>query len=231
ALNLLIYNYLWTYRPGWHPRSRESIGAADGFHHIWRGRAERGRCAGQRAVRDYASMKPSIGLVCAALAASGWIAAEGSSPMTEIRFMTLDPGHFHAALVLKEMYPGVSRKVDVYAPLGPDLLDHLARVSRFNLRNENPTAWDLEVHAGPDFFERMRSERPGNVVVISGRNRGKIERIQGALDAGLHALVDKPWILEADDLPRLEAALGTAESKGLVALDIMTERFEITSEL
>jgi predicted dehydrogenase len=179
-------------------------------------------------------MKYSSGLVLvsAVLAASSWFASvQGSSPMTEIRFMTLDPGHFHAALVLKEMYPGVSRKVDVYAPLGPDLVDHLARVARFNLRKDNPTAWDLEVHTGPDFFERMRSERPGNVVVISGRNRGKIERIQAALDAGLHALVDKPWILEADDLPRLEAALATAESKGLAALDIMTERFEITSEL
>ena len=179
-------------------------------------------------------MKCSSGLVLvsAVLAASSLFASvQGSSPMTEIRFMTLDPGHFHAALVLKEMYPGVSRKVDVYAPLGPDLVDHLARVARFNLRKENPTAWDLEVHTGPDFFERMRSERPGNVVVISGRNRGKIERIQAALDAGLHALVDKPWILEAGDLPRLEAALGSAESKGLAALDIMTERFEISSEL
>jgi predicted dehydrogenase len=179
-------------------------------------------------------MKYSSGLVLvsAVLAASSWFASvQGSSPMTEIRFMTLDPGHFHAALVLKEMYPGVSRKVDVYAPLGPDLVDHLSRVSRFNLRKEKPTAWDLEVHTGPDFFERMRKERPGNVAVISGRNRGKIERIQGSLDAGLHALVDKPWILEADDLPRLEAALGAAEAKGLVALDIMTERFEITSEL
>ena len=45
-----------------------------------------------------------------------------------VRFMTLDPGHFHAALVQKEMYPGVSPQVDVYAPLGPDLLGHLARV-------------------------------------------------------------------------------------------------------
>src|SRR5688572_32522194 len=38
----------------------------------------------------------------------------------DVRFMTLDPGHFHAALVQKEMYPGVSPQVDVYAPLGPD---------------------------------------------------------------------------------------------------------------
>jgi len=34
------------------------------------------------------------------------------------------------------------------------VLGHLARVARFNLRKDNPTAWDLEVHTGPDFFER-----------------------------------------------------------------------------
>src|SRR6266545_7637387 len=93
-------------------------------------------------------------------------AREGSPPMTEVRFMTLDPGHFHAALVQKEMYPGVSRRVDVYAPLGTDLIDHLARVSRFNTRKESPTAWELEVHTGPDFRERMCREHAGNAVVV-----------------------------------------------------------------
>src|SRR6266581_9081868 len=96
---------------------------------------------------------------------------EGSPSMPEILFMTLDPGHFHAALVQKEMYPGVSKKVDVYAPLGNDLIDHLARVGRFNTRKESPTAWELEVHTGPDFLERMCRERQGNAVVVSGRNR------------------------------------------------------------
>jgi len=157
--------------------------------------------------------------------------AQGSSPMADIRFLTLDPGHFHAALVQKEMYPGVSSKVHVYAPLGSDLVDHLARVAGFNRRRDKPTAWELEVHTGPDFLERMLKEHPGNAVVISGRNRGKIDRVQASLDAGLHALVDKPWILEEDDLPKLERALGTAEEKGLVALDIMTERFEVTTQL
>jgi predicted dehydrogenase len=149
----------------------------------------------------------------------------------DIRFMTLDPGHFHAALVQKESYPGVARKVDVYAPLGPDLLGHLDRVARFNLRKENPTAWELEVHTGPDYLQRMLKDRPGNAVVLSGRNRGKVDRIQASLDAGLHALVDKPWILESGDLPKLERVLATAEERKLVAFDIMTERFEVTSEL
>jgi predicted dehydrogenase len=167
----------------------------------------------------------------AALAAARRAGAEGSPPMGEIRFITLDPGHFHAALVQKEMYPGVSPTVHVYAPLGPELIEHLGRVARFNQRADRPTSWAVEVHTGPDFLARMLRDRPGNAVVISGRNRGKIDRIQGALEGGMHALVDKPWILETSDLPKLEKALATADERGTVALDIMTERFEVTSEL
>ena len=169
----------------------------------------------------------------AALLAVGDAAPSGpeENRATDVRLMTLDPGHFHASLVQKEMYPGVATKVDVYAPLGSDLIEHLTRISRFNARSENPTAWQLEVHAGPDFLGRMLEQRPGNVVVLSGRNRGKIGRIQACLDGGLHVLADKPWILEAADLPELERALATADARGLVAYDIMTERFEVTTEL
>ena len=64
--------------------------------------------------------------------------------------MTLDPGHFHAALVQKEMYPGVSDQVDVYAALGPDLIGHLNRVAAYNLRADKPTRWRMEVHTDAD---------------------------------------------------------------------------------
>ena len=151
--------------------------------------------------------------------------------MDELKFITLDPGHFHAALVLKEMYPGVSKQVHVYAPLGADLTDHLNRVARFNNRAENPTAWELEIKTGPDFLRRMLEERPGNVVVLSGRNQGKIDLINASLGAGLNVLADKPWILNPSDLPKLEAALDTADKRGLIAYDIMTERYEITTIL
>src|SRR5262249_21350457 len=125
----------------------------------------------------------------------------------------------------------VARQVYVYAPLGQDLVEHLGRVARYNNRAENPTAWELVVKTGPDFLQQMLKERPGNVVVISGRNQGKIDLINASLDAGLNVLVDKPWILNAADLPKLEAALGTAERQGLIAYDIMTERYEVTTVL
>ena len=129
------------------------------------------------------------------------------------------------------MYPGVSERVDVYAPLGPDLTEHLNRVAAFNRRSERPTTWAVEVHAGPDFFQRMLRERPGNVVVFSGRNRGKIGQIVASVKAGLHVLADKPWILKSDDLPCSRLRLPTPMPGRVVAYDIMTERFEATNSL
>ncbi len=147
------------------------------------------------------------------------------------RLMVLDPGHFHAALLQKETLAGVSSTVSVYAPLGPDLFAHLNRIALYNNRAEQPTHWSSRIYAGADYLERMLAEHPGNIVVLSGRNSGKIETIQRALDAGVHVLADKPWILEAAELPKLERALATARRKHLIAYDVMTQRYEISELL
>lgn len=149
----------------------------------------------------------------------------------QVKLIVLDPGHFHAALVQKDMYPGLDPSVSVYAPMSPDVVDYLNRIALFNTRKENPTAWKIELHAGPDFFERMLKEHPGNVLVLTGRNRPKMDRIEASIHAGLNVLADKPWIITSRDLPRLERVLHQAQEKKLVAYDIMTERFEITSIL
>ena len=149
----------------------------------------------------------------------------------QARLIVLDPGHFHAALVQKDMYPSLDPTVSVYAPMTPDVVDYLNRVALFNTRKDNPTAWKIELHAGPDYFERMLKEHPGNVVVLAGRNRPKIDRIEASIGAGLNVLCDKPWIIHSRDLPRLEHVLEEAKHKHLVAYDIMTERYEITSIL
>jgi predicted dehydrogenase len=158
-------------------------------------------------------------------------AAGGASAGEPVRLITLDPGHFHAALLQKEMYPGVDATVHVFAPLGPDLVAHLGRISAFNNRAERPTSWRLEVHASPDFMDRILREKPGNVVVLSGRNQEKMGRIEACVDAGLNVLADKPWLIEAADFPKLERTLAAADEKGLVAYDVMTERYEITTVL
>jgi predicted dehydrogenase len=151
--------------------------------------------------------------------------------MSEVRLVIVDPGHYHAALIQKDMYPRVSPRVSVYAPLAPELFDYLNRVSLFNSRKDSPTKWELDVHTGAGFFERMLGEHQGNVVVFAGRNREKIGRILESLNAGYNVLADKPWVISSADLPKLALSLDTAEAKGLVGYDVMTERHEITSIL
>lgn len=148
-----------------------------------------------------------------------------------VRLVTLAPGHFHAALVQKESLAGVDPLVHVYSPLDADLLAHLERISRFNSRALAPTQWKLDVHAGEDWFERFQAEKPGNVVVISGRNRPKIDLILAAVSAGYCVLADKPWIVEASDFPKLQRVFAEASKDGVFARDIMTERWEATSLL
>lgn len=159
------------------------------------------------------------------------VLAIGAMPallLGQYRLVTLDPGHFHAALIQKQALAELADEAYVYAPLGPDLTAHLNRVALFNNRAENPTHWKLKVYAGPDWFERMLADRPGQIAVLSGRNKGKIERMQTLATAGIHALADKPWVIEVEDLSKLAALLETAKSKHVVFYDSMTQRYEIT---
>jgi predicted dehydrogenase len=147
------------------------------------------------------------------------------------RLVIEEPGHFHATLVQKEMYPWLEPRVSVYAPLGAELIEYLGRVARFNSRVQDPTSWELDVHISRDPMGEMILDRAGDIVVFTGRNRGKIDKILAALRAGFHVLADKPWIIASSDLPKLEEALRIASEKKLAAYDIMTERYEVTSEL
>jgi len=149
----------------------------------------------------------------------------------KITLMVLDPGHFHASLVQKEMYPGVDSTVYVYAPGGMELDDYINRVTSYNEREEEPTAWHLEVYTGQDFLEKMLKEQPGNLVVLAGNNQRKTEYIDACIDAGLHVYSDKPMAIEPSDFELLRSALEKADEKGLLLYDIMTERFEITTIL
>jgi len=155
-----------------------------------------------------------------------------------MKLIVAEPGHFHAALLQKQMYPGLDRRVSVYAQVGLDAIEYINRIAGFNARAANPTDWDLDVHFSANPMEELVRDRavvdfgPSvDVVVFAGRNRGKIDGILRALEGGFHVLADKPWIIESADLPKLERALFVAAERGLAAYDIMTERYEVTSEL
>ncbi|WP_353182929.1 putative oxidoreductase C-terminal domain-containing protein [Parapedobacter lycopersici] len=148
-----------------------------------------------------------------------------------IKLVTVAPGHFHASLVQKSAYPGVSDTAYVYAPDGPELKAHLALITQYNSRPDHPTHWKEVVYSGADFMEKMLDERKGNVVVLSGNNQHKMDYIGQAVAAGLHVLADKPMIIRHVDFPRLEAAFAQALENHVVLYDIMTERYEINTIL
>ena len=180
----------------------------------------------------------AVTTLLAACAGGGPKTAEKEKPMSkltgakgEVKLMTLDPGHFHAALIQKSMYEQIDPNVYVYAPDGSDVTNHLALVDGFNKRAQNPTAWIENVYIKPDFLEKMLTDKPGNVVILAGNNAKKIEYIQKSIEAGINVLADKPMIINAEAFPILEQAFKTADEKGVLLYDIMTERSEITTIL
>ncbi len=149
----------------------------------------------------------------------------------EIKLMTLDPGHFHAALVQKSMYDQVDPVVHVYAPKGADVDSHLKIIEGYNSRAENPTSWEEVVYTGPDYLEKMLKEKPGNVMVTAGNNAKKTEYILKTVQAGINVLADKPMVITSEEFPTLEEAFKVADEKGVLLYDIMTERHEVTTIL
>lgn len=158
--------------------------------------------------------------------------AQGQSrSQAPVRLITLDPGHFHAALVQKSMYGDIDPVVYVYAPPGPDVASHLDKIKAYNSREKDPTHWIEKVYTGNDFLQKMISDKAGNTVVLAGNNREKTSYILQSLQAGFHVLGDKPMVIDDRGFTTLLQAFDTAAAYKRVLYDIMTERYEITSIL
>ncbi len=183
-------------------------------------------------------MRPYLSILTTTILVLSLSCTGGSKKSTEmkkntksVKIITLAPGHFHAGLVQKSMYPEVSDVVHVYAPEGSEVQSYLDMIEGFNSRSENPTHWKEKVHIGTDFFKKMLEEKAGNVVVIAGNNARKTEYINESVKAGLNVLADKPMVVTPENFPILEEAFKTAKEKDVLLYDIMTERHEITTLL
>ena len=159
------------------------------------------------------------------------VAASCQNTSQSVTLMTLDPGHFHAALVQKSMLPNVNPDVYVYAPEGADAKDHLARIDSYKARKDNPTNWNEHVYAGKDYLNKMLEEKKGNVVIIACNNRLKTDYIKSSIDARLNVLADKPMCIDSNGFEMLKAAFDSAKKNNVLLYDIMTERYEITTIL
>jgi predicted dehydrogenase len=149
--------------------------------------------------------------------------------MEKIKLMTLDPGHFHAALVQKTMYPQVDFTIHIFAPEGAEVEDFLSKIDQYNTRENDPTAWTINTYLGDDYLEKMISQKPGNVMVVAGKNSKKIDYILEAVKSGLNVYADKPLVIDPVGFEKLKEAFAIAKENGVMIYDIMTERFESTT--
>jgi predicted dehydrogenase len=137
----------------------------------------------------------------------------------------INPGHFHAGLVLREMHPEISKDVYIYSEPGIDLDNYMKLVQSFNNRAQNPTSWVFHVYAAADFMEKAVMEKKGDIAILAGKNNMKIHYIKSLHDAGFKVLSDKPLTINRDGVKVLKEVL----AGGSVLMDIMTEHHEITS--
>ena len=180
-----------------------------------------------------------IGCLAAAMAAgcceecAPAAAKTARKPVQEVRFVEIDPGHFHAALVLNRNYEGVAKDVPVFAPKGPDVEAHQRLVTVFNTREKDPTAWNEIVYTGDDYLQKALAlgGKESSVVVLAGKNDKKADYYLAAIKAGFNVLSDKPMAITPDAFAKLQEAAKIADEKGLYFADIMTERNEITTIL
>ena len=142
--------------------------------------------------------------------------------------LILNPGHFHAALVLREAHPRLSDHIWVYSEEGPDLDRFMAMAESFNHRKSDPTRWQIHVYTGTDSLEKLIEEKKGDIVVLAGKTATRMEYIDILNRNGFYVLADKPWVISEEALPFLRS---TMRKDRPLTLDIMTERFEITTIL
>lgn len=158
-------------------------------------------------------------------------ATETAETPNKVKLMTLDPGHFHAALVQKTMYPQVDSTIYVFAQEGPEVNSFLDKIKSYNSREENPTQWTINTSLGEDYLEKMIATKPGNVMVVAGKNSKKIDYVLEAVKAGLNVYADKPLVINTEGYEKLKEAFKIAKENNVLIYDIMTERFEATTRM
>lgn len=141
--------------------------------------------------------------------------------------IVVNPGHFHAGLTLRKRHPLLADEVYVYGEDGPELREFLHLVNSFNQRKEHPTAWGMHIYRGRDYLDALLQQPPGDIAIVAGKNNTKLSTMHRLHQAGLHVLGDKTWLIDASQLDLLQAITSSPP----LAMDIMTERFEVATRL
>lgn len=149
----------------------------------------------------------------------------------EVKIIQIEPIHSHAGIAQNVQLSQIDSNVYVYAPERTELDDYFQQINTYNTRKVNPTRWNEVVYIGKDFLDKMVQEKRGNVVVLAGNNRIKIDYIEQSINAGFNVCSDKPMVINRAGFERLKNAYAMAEQKGTLMFDMMTERYSLINKI
>ena len=148
-----------------------------------------------------------------------------------IRMIQLDPTHSHAAAAQNDRLDFLDSNIYVYTPDKNAIEPYLNQIKSSNSRQQDPTNWNEQVYAGADYLEKMVADNKGNVVVLSGNNRLKIDYIESSINAGMNVFADKPIVINKAGFERLKKSYELADQKGVLLFDMMTERYSLINRV
>lgn len=157
--------------------------------------------------------------------------SEFSGKDGEVKIIQLNPTHSHAAAVQNEQLSQIDTNIYVYTPEKSELDEYFHQIKNFNARVDHPTRWNEVVYTGENFLDKMIQEKKGNVVVLAGNNRIKIDYIEQSVNAGFNVFSDKPMVINKAGFERLKNAYAIAEQKGTLMFDMMTERYSLINKI
>jgi predicted dehydrogenase len=149
----------------------------------------------------------------------------------EVKIIQINPTHSHAAAAQNERISQIDSNVYVYSPERSELVEYFQLINSFNARKDNPTRWNEVVYIGKDYLKKMVQEKKGNVVVLAGNNKIKINYIEQSINAGMNVFSDKPMVIDKAGFERLKNAYAMAEQKGVLMFDMMTERYHLINKI
>ncbi|MGL4420922.1 MAG: putative oxidoreductase C-terminal domain-containing protein [Gemmataceae bacterium] len=148
-----------------------------------------------------------------------------------IRLMLVEPEHWHSILCQRVLLPGIRPRCYIYGTLNPMTVRHMAALEHYASTKITPTPWEPDYRLGPDPWARFLQEQPGNAVLLAGRNDTKLQQMGLCVQQALPVIADLPWILDLDDLPKLEQLYREADLREVPILDLAPARFDVVSLL
>lgn len=170
-------------------------------------------------IRFLSLARPEVLILIITMIALAKVGIAQSNEQTSL--VVLAPAHPHGVQMQLAYKSDFARNVAVYGPSEQDMrVSYLNAIERDNRNSDAKERWQLDIYTGPDYFEKMLSEKKGSTVIVASNNQYKADHIKKSSQIGMNVLADKPMAITGDDFRKLELSFSAAQTKGNYVSDL-----------